>query len=310
MHFGSERYYRSSGAVPIGGLLIAIGCGVFGASLCGFGYAFVDWYNPIVYLTILATGVFAFLSGMSVVVGLTVGKVRNSFVGLLVGLFCGLVGLYVSWLTFLWIVSEYPPPAEMLNLLNPRVFFLVLQGIGEAGLWEIKGGTPKGWGLYSFWIIEAAIVVLGTALIAWKHDSPFCERCECWADDHECAAKLPVTDDLDGLKIDLENEMYDRLLELAERPVPPEHHIKMKLASCSQCEESTWLTLERIVTTVNGKGESNTSTESFIHQLAIPRDTADALKNLAANDNPLSALKQFNKVEDDHPAEEAQAEDA
>lgn len=314
MNFGTERYYQSSGSAPIVGILLALAIGTLGASFVGVIYAFIDWYNPFIYVTFLATCGFALGAGFFALMGVTIGKIRNRAVSTLVAVISGLLGLWVSWVTFIWILGDYPPVSNMMGFFNPSQFFLFLQVVGQEGLWEIKGGTPTGWGLYTFWLIEAAIVVLGSGLMGLSHDSPFCERCNCWTDEKTCDAKIPLIEDMAGLKIDLENEMYDKVTELATQPAAPEAHLQVKIHKCPSCENSTWTTIEQVVTTVNDKGESNTSTEKFIRSLSVPRETAEHLLALPANDSPMAALSGLSDAAaahaekiDEEKAEEAEA---
>jgi hypothetical protein len=153
--------------------------------------------------------------------------------------------------------------------------FSLIQFIGETGLWEIKGSTPTGWGLYTFWLIEAGIVVLGPTILGWIHDAPFCETCDTWADEHACGGGLQVPADLNELKRDLEDDQYDRLHELMKGSYDAGNFMQIKVWMCPHCEDSTWMTVEQMVTTTNAKGESNTATTAVVKYLTIPRQLGE-----------------------------------
>jgi hypothetical protein len=272
MEFGSERYYRSSGASPIGGVVLSLVIGVGAAAILAFAYSFIDWYNPIIYLTCLATCGLSFVTGVAVVFGLTLGKVRNRMVGALIGLVAGFASLYFAWVFFLWILSGY----EAL-LFNPNLILALIQLIGENGLWEIKGSTPTGWGLYTFWLIEAGIMLIGPTLLGWQHNTPFCEACDLWAEEVAFPGGMQISHELETLKRDLEDEQYESLRALITGSHDAENYLQMKFWMCPSCEDSTWLTLEQITTTTNAKGESNTSTDTIVENLVISRREAEEL---------------------------------
>lgn len=273
MEFGAERYYRNSGAAPIGGVLLSLVLGSLAGALLGTLYGLLDWYNPYIYFTFLGAIGAAVGTGFAVVFGLSLGKVRNRLLGIVVGIFSGVVSIYTAWVVFLYFWGREAFGMGIF-VFEPTSLISVMQAIAEVGLWE---NLPKGWGLYSMWIIEAMIFVGGSTIIAAQLDTPFCETCDTWADEHECGAGLQVPADLNELKRDLEDEQYTRLHELMQGSYDAGSFMQIKVWMCSHCEDSTWMTVEQMVSTTNAKGESNTATTAVVKYLTIPRQLGEEL---------------------------------
>lgn len=123
----------------------------------------------------------------------------------------------------------------------------------------------------------------GPTLMAYLHDSLFCERCDVWADKHASGVGLQVPPDLNELKRDLEDEQYSRLYALMQGARHPNNYLQLKVWMCPNCEDSTWLTVEQHVTTENAKGETNTSTTEIVKHLVIPRNLAEELVSTFPN---------------------------
>jgi hypothetical protein len=149
-----ERYYRDSGAAPLFGTVLMMGCGIVAATVLSFIYGFVAYWNPFVYVTVVATGLFGLGVGIAVNVGATLGKVRNPLYARLVGVTMGLLSLYLCWAFYLYAVLKANPelcPIVGLQqaefFFDPSQMYALIQWIGDNGMWSMFGGTPKGWGL-------------------------------------------------------------------------------------------------------------------------------------------------------------------
>ncbi|HUG20375.1 MAG TPA: hypothetical protein VMM56_15420, partial [Planctomycetaceae bacterium] len=53
--------------------------------------------------------------------------------------------------------------------------------------------------------------------------------------------------------------------------------MQIKVWMCPHCDDSTWMTIEQMVTTENAKGESNTATTAVVKNLTIPRQLGEEL---------------------------------
>lgn len=79
-------------------------------------------------------------------------------------------------------------------LLSPTAVWELAGRINVDGWYEVVGTTPRGGVLWTFWGIEAVIIVLGsTTLAGLVTDAPvFCEPCEQWCRRKENALQLKV----------------------------------------------------------------------------------------------------------------------
>lgn len=286
MDFASERYYRPSGVVPLGGILLTLVVGIGGGTFLGIAYAAVINYIPFVIFSVMGLMVFAGGLGRCIDHAATIGKIRNRTILIVIGLICGIVGWYVSWVAFLWFLTEMPPVFNMLPLLDPVVFFSTLGAIGEQGLWE---RMPSGTMLYLLWGGEAVFIIGGALLIPLARKTPFCERCECWTEKQAYAVRLGAPEDLLGLRMDLEGEQYSKLHDMFDLPSSPFDCAIARTWMCPQCEETTYMSIDQIVTTVNSKGEECSSTTAIVTHLVIPRKEAETLFSRVTS-NPMESL--------------------
>lgn len=284
-----ERYYRDSGAVPFGGTVLMLVCGIVTAAVLSFIYAFLDYYNPFIYVTFLATAVVGLGVGMAVNVGATLGKVRSPLYARLVGVLSGFLAVYLCWAFYLWAaqmaIEELPVVAgfqEAKLSFDPSRMYAVVQVIAENGLWSIFGGTPTGWGLYAIWLVEAAIIFGAAVIVATGNDKPFCEECSEWTGQQENLLSLENTD-FAQLRTDLEEERYERIDELCTGAHEPANCLRATLFTCPKCDNSNYLTIQHVVVTLDKDGDEQKEETEIVKRLAIPHELVTRLNSMAEN---------------------------
>jgi len=307
-----ERYYRDSGAVPLFGTVFMLGCGIVAATVLSFIYAFVVYWNPFVYVSVVATGLFGLGVGIAVNVGGTLGKVRNPLYARLVGVVMGLLSLYLCWAFYLWAAQKGDADmCRQLGILEPELSFdpmrmyELIQWIADNGLWGMFGGTPTGWGLYSLWAIEAAIIFLATVVIAGGNESAFCEPCNVWADDAENLLQLENTG-YEDLRSDLEDERYERLDELHTGEHNAKDCLRVTLHTCPKCDESNFMTIKHVVVTLDNDGDEQEDETEIVNRLIIPAELVTHLQTAAGTKTQKKKAKpQAEEIEDyDEPEAE------
>ena len=200
----------------------------------------------------------------------------------------------------MWIVTKF----ELLSF-EPSVILAALQIMAVEGVWDIRGAKPTGWGLYSIWLIEAGIVVLLGTMASGGNDDPFCEDCNEWTDEEENVATFPTTD-LDSLRRDLEAEDYAVLDKLAEGTLAPDDFLLAKIFACSECTESTYLSIAHVTVTVDKDGDTKTNSDDVIKNLWIPHELIGTLKSY---ETEVASIEEDDADEDVVEVEEAPAED-
>lgn len=268
-----DRYYQSSGAIP----LLAIGwmffAGGIAASITSLLYSLLDHYNPFIYINFMAAAAFAAVTGFAVDWSGRRGKVRNRLAMMLAGFAMGLFAVYASWVWFLWILSGY-----QLFDLRPTTLLELWQMLGERGLWTLKSWKPTGGVLYAFWIAEAVGVLSIVVYCSLSNQAPFCEACDLWTEEGALHPTFNVIPRHDELKSALENEQYDFLRGLDRSAPSGMVFLRASLHHCPQCAESDYLTLRQIQIKLKADGEQDAENATdIVVNLRISRDLMQEL---------------------------------
>jgi hypothetical protein len=100
-----ELYYKPSGGAPFLGLMITMIVGTIGGAILSIIYSLINYYNPFIYFTVIATGIFGAGCGGVAVFGLSLGKVRGRMTNAFAGLMIGFISLYLAWVWYLYLAS-------------------------------------------------------------------------------------------------------------------------------------------------------------------------------------------------------------
>jgi hypothetical protein len=276
MYDETDRYYRSSGRVPFGAILLMQLAGGLTAALCAAIYAAIEWWNPFIYLTFLATFVFGFATGYAVNAAARIGKVRSRMFTGLIGTAAGILGVYLTWVFYSYCLFRFGLKVELM-LWNPLDLWDLMRQIMENPVWEMRGFKPEGWMLAVLWLLEAGIIIGTSAMAALADDKPFCDPCDTWTDSTVSGAIMPVTDP-EALRRDLEAEKYGVLDDLMAEPASPTNFYQAMIHSCPRCEESNFLTVSHVTITTDSEGNPQSKAEPVVKYLRIPFALAEHLK--------------------------------
>lgn len=271
-----ERYYRNAGVVPFKGTMLMLIAGGLTAIVLSFVYALIDYYNPFIYFTFVATAILGAVIGSAVYWGGTVGAVRNRGFRLLVGIACGVVGVYFAWVWFIFLLAEWNTEAI---ILDPLQMTNLIQFLAANGVWEIQGQQPTGMALYAVWLIEAGIIFGVAAMTAGQALQPFCEPCGRWTEVVDEVLFLPKTD-VPALQVDLEEERYEALDRLADEDVDRSDCLTVTVQKCAECDESNFLSVGHLTVTQSKEGPQ-VNTKPLITGLAVPDDVAETIRERA-----------------------------
>lgn len=291
-----EQYQSSGriGALGIPAMLIAaLGAGVG----LGIVYAYIIAWIPIIYVSILATGGFAFALGFSVSLAASLGHVRNGTVAHLFGLFAGLVGLYAAWA---W--DGYARlDGEIPVLWEPQLLWAYVTAFYENGAWGM-GDTPvTGIPLGIIWAIEAAIIVGASTLLAGSTAStPYCESCGEWTEETEDFKRLLPPENEYALQQLCEGNL-DVLTEFTACAPGKPLSIRLDVHACPECADTRYLTVNLAKLTVNDEGEESDDTTTVVENMVLNAEkmewlerTCDALSTENGSD-----AEESNEAEDD-----------
>lgn len=298
----ADRYYRPSGKIPFVGTAAMLLVGTLVALLVSFIYALISRYNPLIYIQFFVTLGFGIIMGVSVNMIGHMCKVRNRFFMTLIAMVIGCLGLYFAWVWYIFMVMDWN---RGVLIFKPAVTIEFMKLFGQIGLWEMKGAKPTGWGLYTFWILEALIVLWMCYTAGSTMETPFCEDCNCWTE-KKGAVSLAATE-IGTLAEALEEEEYDVISKLATAEISPSDHLVAQCWACPNCQESGYLNVST-VKIVQGKEGPETKTDVVIPQIAVPHSVIEEVDELVVNKIVKAAETAVRPDESDDSDESTSAE--
>lgn len=284
--------YRPSGAVPIGGLLMATGAGVAAAIVLGGVYAYVCAYSPLIYLNILATLAFGGGIGYAIGKAAEAGKVRNPKVMFSVGLLASVFGLYTAW-------GLDPVARFKLELshaaFEPSTLGRYMQFGYENGFWSIgKAGrnnsTVSGIFLAAVWLIEAGMVAFcaGAAAKSVSGAKPFCEECDRWTGTKDNVKRLANVTNVDASLLRLMSGDLTGLAEMVRAAPSAKAFLQLDLAVCPNCGKNNYLTVTRSETKKNSKGKDETTRNVLLANLRVPYEKLQLVLDAGREPTPIA----------------------
>lgn len=260
------EFYKHSGAISIGGLLGGAILGLAAAAGLSIIYSYAIVWIPLIYVNFLLTAGYGIAIGVAVYYAARIGKVRNNAIVAVIGLLCGIVGVYYAWAFDM--VARNGDSFTM----DPAEIWQYVLAFNEQGAWTIGRNAQQnvtGIFLWIVWFAEAAVIIGAASFMPYflMSESVFCETCDVWAKNEEGVRKLAL---------DRADEVTARVLAgdvAALRDIPmatdDKQCVRLDLQYCEHCGESNYLSVSRLVTTKNKKGEESTETTELLKHLRI-----------------------------------------
>lgn len=299
--------YVPSRAAPLLGLLMILLLAPIAAAICGLVYGIVCFYNPFIYVNFMGSIMIAMLGGYCLVRIARIGKVRNGVILACMGLAIGVVVLYGNWVAWRWAIGGQ-------WVFHAGDLWQDMVKVSHKGYWgfamsvtDSSGRNVSGGALWTFWIIEALILVFGAAVMAIGGfmDLVLCEGCNKWATKEvlppfnvnsefrnhladfdkgdfralqtlrQSPPEICLTTHVKRLKKDVDQEPLNAFLE--SNPIG--HFFEITIWHCPQgCLEI--MSITEVCETV-AKDSTVTKTEKIlVEQCNLPIGTRDFLKTL------------------------------
>jgi hypothetical protein len=204
------------------------------------------------------------------------GGVRDQSFAAFVGFVLGILAVYFAWMWFLLILGGWNPRDLM---QDPATIWRRIVVLAQNGIWQNRRGPVGPQELTLWWAGETAIILVCSAWGATLNSEPFCERCNRWTIASPTLA-LPFAARAPLIRA-LEDEQYDELLRLEQRPEIPDREITAVVFSCPDCDDTHYLTL-KAVRYSSAKKESKAETAPILEQLSIPAVVAKWIRERAA----------------------------
>jgi len=250
-----------SGNIFIVGILL----GPILVTLLSIIYAYIDLFNPFIYLTLLVF--IGLLFGIIIVQKLVIrlSKCRSKGSSIIYGSVTGLFGVYASWFTFLYVMFRKDNvPIELLDLmLSPKLVFDWANALSIEGYFTLFGIAVKGGFLWFIWLVEAIGIIGAGAIGGLKvmHEEVFCEDCNRWAEDLNFDLRLNVKG-----YAKIENQIKEDVMTLLNYPKIEritEEHLKINIHRCSNCLNTATIDVDLITYETDEKGKVNEKNEDF-----------------------------------------------
>ena len=244
---GGERFYRPTGSVPTLGIVLVPLIGIPVTLLVGGGYGVLEAINPFIYVSVIGT----LVAGLGVAVTNTgicsATNVRSRAFRVLSGIALGGMTVYFSWVFSLWAYFDFNSD---FRVWNPIALMEFIGLVADEGLWTLNDNQPTGVVLYIVWAVEAGLIVgCSTILSLVMDDAPYCEDCSCWTEETQnvwsfsSAASSTVF-------AELESERYQALFSYQDEILDDNDHLVIDLHLCPQCNQSNYLTVRHLETTI------------------------------------------------------------
>jgi hypothetical protein len=221
-------------------------------------------------VNLIATVVFGGLMMFSVAQFAVWGKIRNPKVVGRAGIISGIVGVYASWVWYIWAVTNFK-----LLVLGPYSIWLVMQSFAATGVWTLHKVTPTGFALYGIWLAEAVCVIFITS-----KPTPlkvrFCETCDQWMNERGRKVRLEWID-VSQLRAALVRDDFELLTNASKAAEDATSFLEIEISQCSTCLSESFVSIESNRTTTAEDGSASTSAEIICIALRVPSPVASSL---------------------------------
>lgn len=276
----SSVYYSHSGRVGPVGFPLLIASGLLSSAVLSVAYSLAIHYIPFVYLDAIMPFVFGAGMGYGICWGVKTGHVRNSAAALVVAFASGVIGIYLSWVGALFILSGF----EVL-VFDPLALIGFIQGIAVDGVWSLKSWTPTGWALYAFWIAEAAIVILYPIIHVSNYmgECIYCEKTGKWTDEEEVVGPFESISDPDSFRARIESGDYSQLLNM-KKIAESADFSAVVFKGASDCSDFHLFSIKNVSLSTNDKGEVKTKEAYVAKHVLSNREITDSIKNILVSE--------------------------
>jgi hypothetical protein len=304
--------YQRSGKIPTLGAMLVLIIGSLVAAITAVIYTYATIYIPIIYLNVVITLGFGFLVGYGVGKAAKFGKVRNVGFVIVMAVFCGLIGIYMEWVTTLY---AFLGDDIGLHAFSPLAIWFMVQFLYTEGSWGMTGNANvTGVFLAIIWVIEIGMIMVPAVLTAISVGGlqPFCEACSRWTTTEKGIKRLqPGGGD----------DMWDKVLAgdlipldaLVRASGQEQTHIRFDLASCPECAGSDYLTIQVVQKSLDNKGNVTEKETALGEHLWVTREHVEFIRGCGQSEPLPSAAEPIEDVDKfagiDNHDDDAQPED-
>jgi hypothetical protein len=203
-----NSFYSPSGKFDITLTPMSVIIIVLASLVLSIIYVALQWFIPFIYLNVFITVGFGLGLAIAGYLAVRFAKIRNPYVGVLLGVAAGLAGLYSQWALYMslmsqadgniagvWAKTSFNLSTYLLVLLHPSVLFQAMPALNEVGTFSIKSAQVSGILLWIVWLIEALIIVAIPVFATWSFAAaPFSELTSKWMEEKKWDGKIVAID--------------------------------------------------------------------------------------------------------------------
>ena len=222
------------------------------------------------------------------------GKVRSLGFMLKTNFGFGLLFVYVSWVTTLWLLDS-----ELGILPSPITVVEAARELSREGLWSMFGWRPTGAILISIWILEALVILVSTILISLYRlsEDVFCEQTGSWADEKLVIEPFDPVEDIFTFRSSVLEGDFSPILELKQSDRTRYHYAAAELVGFSKNPDFKLITIKNVQKNLD-PDNTNAPDEDVVVQNVITTPEINKLLTDLWIKQP-AAEKRLNKVSSD-----------
>lgn len=278
----NDLYYKPSGIVPIGGIILAFVISIAISIGLTIAYIALQWFIPFIYFNFFITFGLGFFIPYGVNLGLGLGKVRNTKIATILAIFCALFVFYAQWALFIslmynasgsmgggtWVRSSFNLDGFIYAFSHPAILFRAMLELNEVGTISVKHNTISGVFLWIIWALEAILIIFIPMLMAssGKVSKPFSEQNNKWMKKRDLDGKIKFVDNKEELERELSSGNFkplkEHLTEIGDAYATVSIHE-------SPGDQKRYLTVTNISHSTNSKGETKKDDKVIIEHFLI-----------------------------------------
>jgi len=310
----AAEVYRPSGQMGRGLVMFPL-FGIVTALALGIAYGYLNVYNPLVYLQALAMIFYAVALGYVVAKTMVWSNCRNTAFVSIMALLTGLFALYFAWAAFTCALLEKNNVAGVSLwkcLLSPDGIWTFASLVATTGWFQVFSATPSGIVLWLFWLVEAAVIVGGTVLIAHGEAKKrvFCEDCLKWCAVKKDLARFTATT-REQVAERLKAGELEALLELQPAYAKLGVFFEVEHQLCPKCGNFGTYQIRKVTTARDKEGKETKNSEDLTANLLLSRERTEKLGLVLAHSKsapkkaPAAAAKPAAGAKTAAPSDEA-----
>ncbi|MCD8351154.1 MAG: hypothetical protein LUC93_11145 [Planctomycetaceae bacterium] len=164
-------------------VLMAILLTLVATWILSFIYGLADHYSPLVYLNIALAFGYGFCIGFVAQTMMRRLRINGNVAALAIGLICGIVGLYLAWPAYLWVITDFDMEIYTDTLGSPSFIWFIMHQLAVDPMWSLGKSQSSFPTMYWIAWLGEALLVIGPVVFACTNlvkTNLLCDTCKDW----------------------------------------------------------------------------------------------------------------------------------